>query len=174
MFGVFGIIAIASGVFALSTKEKGGALNLTTKAIVLCLFAGSSVALYTILDGVGVRIADTGITLRSIATFAAWLFVFDGIGMMLFMLWYRGPKAFTSLSKTGLSGVFAGCTAFTCFWIAIWAFAHAPVAVVAALRETSVLFSLVLGRVYLSEAVSLRRVLLATLVLFGIIMLRFA
>lgn len=172
--GLLGISAIAVGVFCLSVKESGDVLNLSLKAIFLCVIAGFSVALYSLLDAIGVRVSENEITLDSIATFSAWLFIFDGIGMMLFMFWYRGADAFKSLPQTGIRGIVAGCIAFACFWIAIWAFAYAPVAVVAALRETSVLFSLVLGKVILSETVTPRRIVFAALVLGGVTMLQFS
>jgi drug/metabolite transporter (DMT)-like permease len=51
----------------------------------------------------------------------------------------------------------AGSAAFACFWIAIWAFAHAPIALVAVLRETSVLFSSIFGKLFLSEKIGYRQ-----------------
>ncbi|WP_417769988.1 hypothetical protein [Stappia sp.] len=172
--GLLGIVTIGTGVIALSRKEGADMGHIGLRTAVLCAFAGASVALYSILDAIGVRVSLGDITLRTIATFAAWLFVLDGLGMVLFSVFYRGHRVFADVARTGLTGILAGSTAFACFWIAIWAFAYAPVALVAALRETSVLFSLVLGRVVLSECISLRRACFAMLVLTGIVMLRFA
>ncbi|WP_297771291.1 EamA family transporter [uncultured Roseovarius sp.] len=106
------------------------------------------------------------------ATFSAWLFILDGIGMIAFMMFYRGRSAFVDATATGGKGIMAGTAAFACFWIAIWALAHAPIALVAALRETSVLFSLLLARVFLSEKITGKRALFACVTFSGIVVLR--
>jgi drug/metabolite transporter (DMT)-like permease len=168
LLGFAGIAAIAVGLFFLSVREGINVTGLSRSAVLLCVGVGASVAVYTVLDGVGVRAS------ANIAAFAVWLFILDGLGMVLFALCHRGARAFVDLRATGLSGLFAGCTAFVCYWIVIWALAYAPVASVAVLRETSVLFSLLLGRLHLSETVGYRRWIAASVVFCGIVILRFA
>lgn len=169
---LLGIAIIVVGVFPLSMPENSSVVKLGGTALALCLAAGLSVAAYTVFDGVGVRVGDDAHTLKSIATFAAWLFIFDGLGMMIFMYFYRGQSVFIAAIETRGTGLLAGLAAFTCFWIAIWAFAHAPIAVVAVLRETSVLFSLILGKIFLSEKVGFRRSLFALVTFVGIVVLQ--
>lgn len=167
-----GISLIVVGVFAISSPEGATPFRLSNIALALCLAAGVSVAAYTLLDGIGVRIGPEARSLVPIATFAAWLFILDGIGMMAFMLFYRGRTAFVDAAGTGAKGLLAGTAAFSCFWIAIWALAHAPIALVAALRETSVLFSLMLGRLFLSETVTGKRAICACVTFGGILILQ--
>lgn len=166
--GYSGIAAIALGVFLLSARQAGGVSNMPLASLLLCLGAAASVALYTVLDGAGVRASG------NVAAFAAWLFIADGLGMIGFALWHRGREPFIALRKVGMAGVLAGCTAFVCYWIAIWALAHAPAALVAALRETSVLFALLLARLRLGEIIGVQRWLAGAAVLAGIVCLRFA
>jgi len=166
--GYGGIVAIALGVFLLSARQSGGVAGMSTQSLLLCLGAAGSVALYTVLDGAGVRASG------NVAAFAAWLFIADGLGMIGFALLSRGRQPFLALRKVGMAGLLAGCTAFVCYWIAIWALAHAPAALVAALRETSVLFALLLARLRLGEIIGVQRWLAGAAVLGGIVCLRFA
>lgn len=167
-----GITLMVVGVFAISSPEGAVPFRLRGMALALCLAAGVSVAAYTLLDGIGVRIGPDAQSLLSVATFAAWLFILDGLGMMAFMIFYRGRSAFVDAAATGGKGLLAGSAAFACFWIAIWALAHAPIALVAALRETSVLFSLMLGRLFLEEEITAKRALFACITFGGIIVLQ--
>ena len=72
---LLGILTIVLGAFALSVPENSSAARLSGIALTLCLGAGLSVAVYTLLDGIGVRVGESATTLKSIATFAAWLFI---------------------------------------------------------------------------------------------------
>lgn len=166
--GYGGIAVIAAGVFMLSAHQSGSVARMSARSLLLCLGTAGSVALYTVLDGAGVRASG------DVAAFAAWLFIADGIGMIGFALWQRGSEPFIALRKVGIAGIFAGCMAFVCYWIAIWALAHAPAALVAALRETSILFALVLARLRLGESIGRQRWLAGAAVLAGIVCLRFA
>ena len=73
------------------------------------------------------------------------MFVLDGLGMILYAAITRGRLSFAAMAPHWRVGLLAGSIAFTCYWIALWALAHAPIALVAALRETSILFALALG-----------------------------
>jgi drug/metabolite transporter (DMT)-like permease len=97
---LLGILIIVLGAFGLSVPENSNAARLSGVALVLCLGAGLSVAAYTLLDGLGVRVGENATTLESIATFAAWLFILDGLGMMIFMFFYRGRSAFIAAVET--------------------------------------------------------------------------
>ncbi|GAJ04091.1 unnamed protein product, partial [marine sediment metagenome] len=89
-FGLLGIATIGLGIIALSYKENTETWSAGLHVAILCFIAGASVAMYSILDAIGVRVSAGDLTLRSIATFAAWLFVLDGLGMMMFSVIYRG------------------------------------------------------------------------------------
>ncbi len=166
LLGRIGIAAIGLGVVTLSWDGRASAHRLTPVAIALAFGAGASVAAYPLIDGVGVRQSD------NVAAFAVWIFILDGLGMMAYAVVHRGPSIFVSIVATGGRGLFAGSAAFVCYWIAIWALAHAPIAMVAALRETSVFFSLLLGRFILQEPASGRRYFGGAMVFLGIVATR--
>jgi drug/metabolite transporter (DMT)-like permease len=165
--GYLGIVTAAAGIYVLSMRDAAGE-GLTRRNLLLCMGIAGTVALSTVLDGAGVRLS------QNIAAFAAWLLVADGVGFLLYALWRKGGAPFRALPRVGYRGLLAGCAACACYWIAIWALAHAPAALVAALRETSVIFALVLARLQLGESIGPRRWAAGAAVLAGIFCLRFA
>lgn len=166
LHGLLGIAAIGLGVLALSWGESKASSRLNLLVLGLAFAAGVSVAGYTLIDGIGVRLSG------NVMAFAVWMFILDGVGMVGYALYRRGSSVAVGVKATGARGVFAGCAAFLCYWIAIWALSQAPIALVAALRETSVFFSLLLGRLFLSEAVTPRRIVAGLLIVLGIVATR--
>ena len=97
-------------------------------------------------DGVGARLAG------SASAFAMWMFALDGLVMLGFGLATRGSSAIVALRPAWRSGAAAGAMSLGSYWIAIWAFTQAPLAMVSALRETSVLFALLIAFFVLRSA----------------------
>ncbi len=135
---------IASGV-ALMALRGGAAGRLPTRALAYALATAGFVASYTLADGQGARIA------LSATAFAMWMFVGDGLCMLTYAVVTRGPKAPLAVLSEWRTGLPAGALSLGSYWIALWAFTRAPVALVAALRETSVLFAMLMGVLLLKE-----------------------
>ena len=123
-------------------------------------------AAYTVADGVGARLA------LSASGFAMWMFALDGLVMLGFALAARGPSGLGALLPAWRGGLAAGAMSLGSYWIAIWAFTQAPLALVAALRETSVLFALLIAAVWLHERIGPRRWAAAALIVTGIVLMR--
>ena len=136
---------IASGVGLMAFRGGPGLGRLPGKALAYALATAAFVASYTLADGKGARIAG------SATAFAMWMFVGDGLCMLAYALATRGPKAPLAVFSEWRTGLPAGALSLGSYWIALWAFTRAPVALVAALRETSVLFALLIGVVLLKE-----------------------
>ncbi|GGK37923.1 EamA family transporter [Salinarimonas ramus] len=166
--GLVGIGVIGAGVVVLSGPKAGALVGLRTATLAITLGAAASAAAYTIVDGIGVRLAG------EVASFAAWMFVLDGLGMILFAGVTRGRAAFSATIPHWRVGLVAGSIAFTCYWIALWALANAPIALVAALRETSILFALALARLRLRERLDRAKLSGAGAALAGILLIRMA
>lgn len=77
-----------------------------------------------------------------------------------------------ALAPAWRSGTAAGAMSLGSYWIAIWAFTQAPLAMVAALRETSVLFAMLIAFFLLGERIGGRRWAAAALILCGIVLMR--
>ncbi len=159
------VAAIALGVIVMS--RSGGSLDrLPRKALLYALGTACFTASYTLVDGVGARIAETA------SGYVLWMFAGDALGMTGFALATRGPGALGRLLPAWRSGIAAGGLSLGSYWIAIWAFTLAPLALVAALRETSVLFAMLIGVFLLGERANPWRWVSAGLILSGVALMR--
>lgn len=147
------------GVLALGAGARG-------PAVALAAATGVSIAAYSALGGIGVRSAET------VLGFQAWLEITTGSGVLLWILATRGRgPAVEALGRSGLPGVLAGAAAVGGYLAYLSAVAVLPIAPVAALRESSVLFSAVIGAVAFGEPFGIRRVAAAVLVTIGVVAL---
>ena len=164
------VAAIGLGVVLMSAEGRGGgggtARPASRKALAWALGTAAFTASYTLVDGVGARLSGTA------SGFALWMFVGDGLGMLLFALKARGQHALLRLLPAWRSGLAAGAMSLGSYWIAIWAFTRAPIALVAALRETSVLFAMLIAVFLLGERAGPRRWCAAALVTAGVMLMR--
>ena len=156
------VAAIAGGVALMAFKGGAGVSAVPPRAFLYALATAAFTAAYTMVDGIGARLAGTA------SGFTLWLFVGDGLVMAAYAFTARGPAAFAPLASSWRSGLVAGALSLGSYWIAIWAFTMAPIALVAALRETSVLFAVAIAAVFLQEPVGRWRWLAASLIVAGI------
>ena len=94
--------------------------------------------------------------------------------MVIAALVTRGPRAFAQVLPSWKSGVTGALLSAGAYWIVIWAMSLAPIAAVAALRETSILFVMLMSAYFLKEKVTGFRLLGATLIVLGAVALRLA
>ena len=159
------VVAIGLGVI-LMARGIGGTDRLTRAALGFALGTACFTAAYTLVDGVGARIAQTA------SGFTLWMFTLDAAGMAACATAARGPGVFAALRPALRGGVVAGALSLGAYWIAIWAFTQAPLAMVAALRETSVLFAMLIGVLVLGERAGFWRWAAAGLILAGVVLMR--
>jgi len=159
------VIAIGLGVI-LMARGIGGADGLPRAALGFALGTACFTAGYTLVDGVGARIAQTA------SGFTLWMFALDAAGMATCATAVRGRQVFMTLRPALLSGTLAGALSLGAYWIAIWAFIKAPLAMVAALRETSVLFAMLIGVFILGERAGAWRWIAAGLIVAGVVLMR--
>lgn len=161
-----GIAGLGLGVLAMSAvgRRRGSAFD--PVAIALALATAATICGYTLVDGIGARIAgDAG-------AYASTLFVIDAVPLAALAIWRRGIVGLEPLRPYLAHGLAAGAMAFGSYWIAIWAMTVAPIALVAALRETSVLFAAVIAIVILKEPLQWPRALAAGIILAGLALIR--
>lgn len=160
------VAAIALGVVVMSLRGGAELARIPPRALAWALGTAAFTASYTLADAVGARLSG------SASGFTLWMFVLDGLGMLTFALAARGPAALRGLASAWGSGLAAGAMSLLSYWIAIWAFTQAPVALVAALRETSVLFAMLIAVLVLKEPAGIGRWTAAGLILLGVVLLR--
>ncbi len=171
----FGIVGIAGGVALVGLSSPGAALH-HHKALAYALANAVVIALYTIVDGKGVRLSvGDG---RGTAAYVMLLFVLDGVAYPA-LVWFSreaaGRRAMLAYARRRWPlAALGGAASIGSYAIALWAMTRAPVASVAALRETSVLFAALLGTLLLKERFGLQRALGTAVIVAGVMALRLA
>jgi drug/metabolite transporter (DMT)-like permease len=158
---VAGVVLVALGIMSLSLG-KGRA---TTGSIALALTTGLFIAGYTTVDAIGVR--ETG----NPAVYAAWISLIYGILLPAACIIIRGRLTLDLRSPETLKALAGGVVSLLAYGAVIAAFTLGPVGPITALRETSVVFAALIGRLFLGEALTFRRVGACAVVALGAICL---
>ena len=163
--GWIGIVVLVSGVFLLSLYG-GRSLTFDKRAVAFALFTAVTICGYSIVDGSGARASGNA------HVYTVWLFLLDGTMMLIFALLRRGTAFFADVAIYWKTGLIGGVLSLAAYWIAIWAMTVAPIALVAALRETSVLFATAIAVVVLKEPLQPPRVIAALMIVTGLVLIR--
>ncbi|RYF75922.1 MAG: phosphonate utilization protein [Comamonadaceae bacterium] len=167
-----GVGTICAGVLMLGLAPGRSASSASTrrgKAILFALGNAFVIAAYTVVDGIGVRLSNQALA------YVAALFLLDGVPYLLLVLWRRPGRRLDALrhmkSRWPIALMATGASLGS-YGIALWAMTRAPVAAVAALRETSVLFAVVIGAVWLQEPFGWQRGSGTLVLVLGVVLLR--
>jgi drug/metabolite transporter (DMT)-like permease len=160
---VVGVLAMGASGFA------HGRINRST--ILVALVNSAVIAIYSVIDGQGARLSGAG----SAFAFAynSWADALTALAYLPIILCLRGRPAVAAFVGDWRRGLVGGLAAFFGYAIVIWAMTRAPIAAVAALRETSVVFAAIIGIVALGEPFHRQRAVAVLVILAGIILLRF-
>jgi drug/metabolite transporter (DMT)-like permease len=162
-----GIALICGGVLGLAVHapaHSGRHPNATAFALgTACVIAG-----YTVIDGLGVRRSGAPVA------YTLWIFLLTGLEMLLWTLIRRRRDFFVYLHGHWPWALAGGSGTMVSYMLALWAMTVAPVALVAALRETSILFATVISAVVLKERITRQRLACIGLIVGGALALRLA
>jgi phosphonate utilization associated putative membrane protein len=163
-----GVLAVCAGVLMLA---HAAVQMVQPRAIGFALLNAAIIAVYTLVDALGARSATDhgGNTLQ----YVALLFALDGWPYALIVLRKRTLLQALGYARQRIAwSVLGALASLASYAIALWAMTRAPVATVAALRETSVLFAFALGVLLLGERLSLGKIAGTMSVLLGVVALR--
>lgn len=152
-----GILAMAQGVFAEGENRK---------LLPFALGSALATASYTMIDGTGARVAGDAVQ------YIAWVFVVEGALFIVGMLMLRGASVIPRGRREWGAGMFAAAASYAAYAISVWAMTKAPIAVVAAVRETSILFAVLIGWAMFGEHVSRGKMLAAAMIVAGVVVTR--
>ena len=156
---------IAAGILSIALVRGADGLR-NTKAAGMALITGCFIASYSLVDGTGARLAGTALG------FYAWLGIANSVIFAIFM-GATTPQVLRDLFGKGRMVFWVGGTAsFAAYSLVIWAFTQAPIALVTALRETSIIFALLIGVGFMGERLSLAKVASTMITLCGVALLR--
>jgi drug/metabolite transporter (DMT)-like permease len=162
-----GIGMVLSGIYVLGMHGGHRAAVMNNTAVLFALGTSVFIAAYTIVDGLGVRLS------LSAAGYTAATFVADCLLFSTIVLWWRGRGLLKGMAEQWHKGIIAGGLSLASYWVVLWAMTAAPIAAVAALRETSILFAMMLGSFWLKEAITTPRIIAAALIVAGAGALRY-
>lgn len=162
---MIGIACLSVGVLAIAVGNRRGESG--RRGTAYALLTSAMIASYTLIDGLGARNSASALQ------FGVLLTIGDGIATALIVVMWRGRSAFVNTDlRTGLLISLAGIMQIGAYWIAVWAYARAPLGAVSALRESSVLFVTLISTFLLKERLGMQRIACASLVLIGIVLVR--
>ncbi|WP_312926069.1 DMT family transporter, partial [Pseudescherichia sp.] len=161
-WGGIGVICLSILAMALNGRMQ------SRKGIWLALLNACFIAGYTLVDGTGVRLSDTALG------YTLWTFFMNGFCLLCWAMVARRREASNYLRLHWKKGLFGGAGTMGSYGLALWAMTQAPLAVVAALRETSILFGALIAFLLLKERVAGVRIAAALGIACGAILLRLA
>jgi drug/metabolite transporter (DMT)-like permease len=164
--GWSGIILLVAGVMLLSLRGGRDLTRLDRKAVGFALFTAVTICAYSVVDGLGARHAG------SANAYSVALFVGIGPVMVIYALARRGREVIPAMRRHWRLGLAGGTLQLGSYDIAIWAMTVAPIAIVAALRETSVLFGALIAIMFLKEPLRAGRVAAALMIVAGLTLIR--
>lgn len=159
-----GVLAVSGGVLVLGLSRH--AFD-APRAVAFAFANAVLIAVYTVVDALGARSAGNAMQ------YVVALFALDGWPFALMVLARRGGAVAWPYARRRAPLLLVGaCASLGSYGIALWAMTRAPVATVAALRETSVLFAMLIGVGLLHERFTLRRAIATVAIVAGVMALR--
>lgn len=160
---------IAAGILSLGLVRRADGLR-NPRAVLMALGTGSFIAAYSLVDGIGAREAGTAL--------GYWTWAALG-NAIVFCFWTAAtkPKLLQTVSKDRkllAMGLFGGSASYLAYALVVWGFTQAPIVLVTALRETSIIFALLIGVGFLRERLDLLKVLSTMATIVGASLLRAA
>ena len=164
-----GVAALVAGVLAMGASGFAhGRINRPT--ILVALANSAVIAIYSVIDGQGARLSGAGAPFAF--AYNSWADALTALSYFPIILFLRGRAVVATFAQDWRRGLIGGLAAFFGYAIVVWAMTRAPIAAVAALRETSVLFAAIIGVAVLGEPFHAQRAIGVLVILAGVILLR--
>lgn len=164
-FATVGILVLIAGIWLIALGPSK-AVRIDRSTLLFALGTSVFIGCYTVVDGLGGRASGAP------SGYTGLVFVLDAIFLLAAALYLRGPQILRDVIPHWRSGLVGAAASASAYWIIIWAMSVAPIAMVAALRETSILIAIGLSAKLLNETLTIPRVVGAILVVAGAIALR--
>ena len=160
------VVLICFGIIILGILSETSVKN--NKLVIYSLATGFFIGLYSLADGHGARISESPLS------FLGWSFILNAM-IFPFVLKYMGyKKVFIRVIKEAKFIFWVGGTlSYIVYGIVVWTFTKAPIPLVGALRESSIIFSILIGFFFLKERITFLKVLSILIIFIGVVLLKF-
>ena len=164
-FQTLSIVLICLGIIILGMFSENSIKN--NKAIIYSLATGFFIGLYSLADGIGARISQSPLN------FLGWSFILNAM-IFPFVLKYMGySNVFNRVMKEAKTIFWVGGTlSYIVYGIVVWSFTQAPIPLIAALRESSIVFSILIGFFFLKERITFIKVISILTIFAGVVFLK--
>jgi drug/metabolite transporter (DMT)-like permease len=166
LIGWAGIVALVAGVFLLSARGGRELARIDRRAVGFALMTALTICAYSVVDGIGARLA------KDPDAYSLSLFVGIALVMVPYALVRDGRDVISVMQAYWRRGFAGGALQVLSYGIAIWAMTVAPIAIVATLRETSVLFGAGIAVIVLKEPLRVVRIGAVLLIVCGLVLIR--
>ena len=164
-FQILSIFLICFGIIILGLFSKNSLKN--NKTVVYSLATGFFIGLYSLVDGYGARIS------LSPLSFLGWSFILNAMIFPFVLKSMNYSNVFSRVIKEAKIIFWVGGTiSYIVYGIIVWCFTKAPIPLVGALRETSIIFALLIGSLFLKEKLSLVKIISIFLIFIGVLLLK--
>ena len=165
-FELIGILVISFGIIILGFQNIRTFKNYS--AIVYAVATGIFISCYSISDGFGGRLSNSPLN------YTAWLMILNAIFFSILLKIMNMPRVPLKVLNEGKKIFFIGGTlSYIVYGTIVWAFTQAPIPLIAALRETSIIFALLIGTFFLKERFTFLKTMSVLTIFFGVILLKF-
>jgi drug/metabolite transporter (DMT)-like permease len=163
--GWLGILLVSGGVLLLATDAwRSGKLR--KGPTLLALANAGVIAIYTLVDGQGARLSGHAFS------YTGWMFLLTAMLLFGIALALKGRRMINHVRHGWQRGLLGGASTLASYGLALWAMTQAPIALVAALRETSVVFAAIMAALFLAEPVTRLRAVSIIIVAAGAVAIK--
>ena len=164
-FQTLSIVLICFGIIILGLFSESSIKN--TKVVIYSLFTGFFIGLYSLADGYGARISQSPLN------FLGWSFILNAM-IFPFVLKYMGYSNVLKRTMKEAKFIFwiGGTISYVVYGIVVWSFTQAPIPLVGALRESSIVFSILIGFFFLKERITFIKVISILTIFVGVVFLK--
>ena len=164
-FQIISIVLISFGIILLGLLGESSLKN--KKTIFYSLATGFFIGLYSLIDGYGARISLTPLG------FLGWSFILNAMIFPFTLKFMNYSNVFSRVIKEAKVVFWVGGTlSYIVYAIVVWAFTKAPIPLVAALRESGIIFSIIIGIFFLNEKISIYKIISIILIFLGVVGLK--
>ena len=163
---VAGVLVVSCGLALLVLAGRSGGRGIGRAALIAAVGTGLTIAAYTTVDGLGVRLSGSSVA------YIGWLMLLESLCVPAWALARRRHELLSGTSRRVLgSGLLAGGLSVLAYGLVLWAQTRGDLAPIAALRETSVIFGAVIGTVVFREPFGRWRIAATLVVVTGVLLL---
>jgi len=163
---VAGVLVVSCGLALLVLAGRSGGRGIGRAALIAAVGTGLTIAAYTTVDGLGVRLSGSSVA------YIGWLMLLESLCVPAWALARRRHELLSGTSRRVLgSGLLAGGLSVLAYGLVLWAQTRGDLAPIAALRETSVIFGAVIATVVFREPFGRWRIAATLVVVTGVLLL---